>query len=211
MPLMVLQRSLRYSCPILCNLTELISFGTNYVVGSEDHTASTFIHHREDGRRSFETMVSYWNSTRCHNAKDLNLSVQHFTLQSACLKRPCMCHVQNNWFTSVESPMKFYNVQEISFSYRTQTFITVLKKVPQVIPVSTELSPVHIFTAHSCKIHFSTILPPTYIYYPKWTNLLSSSDRNVAHISHFSHPCYMSCPFLIIWRPYNFMWKVKII
>jgi len=63
-------------------------------------------------------------------------------------------------------------------------------KGPPLIPILTQMHPVHTFTPYFHHIHSNIVLIST----PrssKWSLTIRSSDINIIYISHISHTCYM--------------------
>jgi hypothetical protein len=85
-------------------------------------------------------------------------------------------------------------------------------KSPQIVPILSELNPVHILPYDFFKIDFNINLPSTLKSF-KMSLPLSFTNKNPVYIFHISHACYMPQPSHTPWfnHPNNIFWRVQII
>jgi len=77
-----------------------------------------------------------------------------------------------------------------------------------LVPILSQMHPVHIFPPYFPKIRYNIILPST----PRssaWSFLFTFPNRNIACIYNLSHPCYVPRPYHPRWidRP-NIRWSI---
>jgi len=75
-------------------------------------------------------------------------------------------------------------------------------KSPSLVPVLSQMHPVHTLPTYFPKIQTNIVLP----FMPqssKWSLPFRFSTQNIVCISHLSHPCYMPLPFHPPW------WRVQ--
>ena len=88
---------------------------------------------------------------------------------------------------------RFSASQEIPRTLRNPKFHYRLHSIPPLVPILSQIDPVHAPTPHVLKIHLNIILPIT----PgssKWSHSLRLPHQNPLYTSTFPHTCYMSRP-----------------
>jgi len=67
-----------------------------------------------------------------------------------------------------------------------------IHNIQPLVPILTQVNPVHNIPPYFCKIHSKIIVPSTPVSFDR-SLPFRASDRNFVCISHLSYACYMSC------------------
>jgi len=104
---------------------------------------------------------------------------------------------QNAWEANNNSAS-----QEIPRPLWNPKFYYHVNNSPPLVPIPSQMHPVHIFPPYFPKIHSNIIIPST-PWSSEWSLPFKFSKQNFVRMSHFSHACYM-------FASNNFRWSVKL-
>ena len=106
-----------------------------------------------------------------------------------------------NWFAASQEIPRISRNPKVH--YRTH-------KCPPLVPIMSQLDPVHIPTSHFLKIHLNIILPSA-PGCPQWSLSLRASHQNPVHASPLTHTRYMPRPSHSsrFYHPRDIGWRVE--
>jgi hypothetical protein len=112
----------------------------------------------------------------------------------------CFIHPSNPCSTILLEKLTITQlVKKFSVTYGTQRFIIVFTTSPLLVPILSQMHPVHTFPTCFLKIH-PNIMFLSMSMSSKWPFPFKLSNQNAKFISHISHACYMTLAILCCWE-----------